>query len=98
MSDSTIEEVDAFYGFLSASFLWEEGDWGLVEKKLTDEEKVRVEEVRQNNAETDFGLRQVVCDTQAPLRRILDMAAPSLETLSSSHIFRSSIVISIATG
>ncbi|KAF7363017.1 hypothetical protein MVEN_00653500 [Mycena venus] len=68
ISDSTTEDVDTFYGYLSASFMWEESDWGLVEKKLTDKEKVRVEEV--------------VCDTQAPLQRILDMAAPSLETLS----------------
>ncbi|KAJ7111088.1 hypothetical protein C8R44DRAFT_856793 [Mycena epipterygia] len=82
VSDSTIHDVDTAHGYLSASFMWEEGDWGLVEKKLTAEEEVRLEEVRRNNAETEIRLRQAVCNTEAPLRLVLDMAAPTLETLS----------------
>jgi hypothetical protein len=82
VSDSTIQDVDTAQGYLSASFMWEESDWGLAEKKLTAEEEVKLEEVRQNNAETELRLRQAVCSVEAPLRLVLDKAAPTLETLS----------------
>ncbi|KAJ7241851.1 hypothetical protein C8J57DRAFT_1558659 [Mycena rebaudengoi] len=82
VSDSTIQDVDTAHRYLSASFMWEEDDWGLVEKKLTTEEEIRLDEVRRNNAETELRLRQAVCDTEAPLRLVLDKAAPTLETLS----------------
>ncbi|KAJ7907254.1 hypothetical protein B0H13DRAFT_1879764 [Mycena leptocephala] len=101
VSDSTVQDVDTAHGYLSASFMWEESNWGLVEKKLTAEEEVRLEEVRRNNAETELRLRQAVCDTEAPLRLVLDKAAPTLETLSfltHTSEFSSAIICNGATG
>ncbi|KAJ6589752.1 hypothetical protein B0H19DRAFT_1104623 [Mycena capillaripes] len=83
ISDSTIRDVDTWHGYLSASFRFADSDYGLVERKdLTDEEQLRLDHVWSNNAEANLRIRRAVCDIEVPLMRILDKAAPSLETLS----------------
>jgi hypothetical protein len=81
ISDSTIEDVDTRHGYRAMSLLDDEGDV-VIERELTPEEKVAVQDARSHNARIELRLRQAVCDTVAPLRRILDKAAPSLRTLS----------------
>ncbi|KAJ7119264.1 hypothetical protein C8R43DRAFT_87098 [Mycena crocata] len=81
LSDSTVRDVDTRHGYASfRDFVEENGDWVL--RALTsEEEEVKAGAIR-HNAEVEVKLRSVLRDIRAPLARVLERAAPSLETLS----------------
>ncbi|KAJ7468968.1 hypothetical protein B0H11DRAFT_2045082 [Mycena galericulata] len=101
VSDSTVEDTETGHGYVrftedsgedGSDFLFDvDGyQWGRKNPKpLTDEEEDRIEDIRHSNAKTDLRLKRAVRDLEAPLKRILDKAAPSLEAFSYlNYIYR----------
>ncbi|KAJ7460302.1 hypothetical protein FB451DRAFT_1563376 [Mycena latifolia] len=62
---------------------WEmaEGDYPIGTSQLTYEEEERAEDIRHHNAKITLKLKRAVRDLEAPLKRVLDKAAPSLQAL-----------------
>ncbi|KAJ6595024.1 hypothetical protein DFH09DRAFT_158079 [Mycena vulgaris] len=84
MSDSTVQDMDTDYGYTSSasSSDFEVDNWGSrTRPPLTDEEEDKEEEIRHSNAKVHLKLKRAVRDIEAPLKRVLDKAAPSLEAL-----------------
>ncbi|KAJ6582378.1 hypothetical protein B0H19DRAFT_1061794 [Mycena capillaripes] len=87
LSDSPLEESEAGHQDLSSPN--ERGEdyyhWSQHHKvrrhPLTDEEEDELEDIRHQKAKTHLRLKRAVRDIAAPLNRILDRAAPVLETL-----------------
>ncbi|KAJ7121932.1 hypothetical protein C8R46DRAFT_1364604 [Mycena filopes] len=84
ISDSTLHDRETRYGALTFSkHLQGINDWwdDRPPPTLTDEEEDEQELVRHSNMKVELKLKRAVRDMEAPLRRILDRVAPSLETL-----------------
>jgi hypothetical protein len=83
ISDSTVQDVETDYGYIRSEhdfedFLGELG--GRSRPQLTDEEEDRREDVRHHNTKVGFKLKRAARDIAAPLQRVLDMVAPSLQS------------------
>ncbi|KAJ6595017.1 hypothetical protein DFH09DRAFT_1357789 [Mycena vulgaris] len=79
ISDSTVQDVDTHYGYTSSAH-FEVDYWGhRTRPPLTDEEEDRREEIRHSNAKVNLKLKRAVRDIEAPLKRVLDKVASSLE-------------------
>ncbi|KAJ7481959.1 hypothetical protein FB451DRAFT_1171085 [Mycena latifolia] len=79
ISDSTVQDMDTEYGY-DNSIIWDEhwepDKW----PQLTGKEDKR-EDIWHNNATVDLRFKRSMRNLEAPLKRVLDQAAPSLEAL-----------------
>ncbi|KAJ7463639.1 hypothetical protein FB451DRAFT_1265094 [Mycena latifolia] len=80
ISDSTVPDVDTGHGYISSDVSDFDFDYRGSKKRptLTDEEEDRLEDIRHNNAKVSLKLKRAMRDLEAPLKRVLDKAAPSL--------------------
>ncbi|KAJ7447818.1 hypothetical protein FB451DRAFT_1375519 [Mycena latifolia] len=80
ISDSTVPDVNTGHGYVSSDVSDFDFDYRGSKKRptLTDEEEDRLEDIRHNNAKVSLKLKRAMRDLEAPLKRVLDKAAPSL--------------------